>query len=159
MKHKIVKTMMFQELGLPMRLCNVPMIFVRGEWIPNINYNRLQKAVLLHLCHKKFPLTGNEIAFIRNYFAMTTTQFGQKFGYSRSAVMKWEKYRDKFAQIRPTAEICIRLSILIKLKQKASAFKELCMEIDISHLNNILKYPRLPKAISLDVQEESLSAA
>ena len=159
MKQKILKTLIFKRLGFPIRLRNVPMIYLREEWIPHIDYNSLQKAVLLHLCHKKSPFTGAEIAFIRNYFAMSTVQFGQKFGCSHVAVLKWEKYREKFARISPPTEVCIRLFILLKLKKKASAFKELYIEIDIPSLNNSLKRSENPDVISIDAQEESLSAA
>lgn len=150
--------MIYDGLGFPIQLSNVPMIHIRGEWILNINYNSLQEAVLLHLCHKKSPLTGAEIAFIRQYFAMTTTEFGRRFGCSHVAVLKWEGYQDKFARIAPTTEVCIRLFILMKLKQQASAFKKLYAEIDIPALNSCLKNSEPSDIISLDAQEESLSA-
>ena len=90
MKTKIEKTYMFEGLGFPVHLTNVPMVEMRGEFILDIDFNKLQKAVLLHLCHKKTPLTGNEIKFIREYFSFTTIVFGYLFGYSHNAVLKWE---------------------------------------------------------------------
>ena len=159
MKQKIVKTMVYEGLGFPIRLNNVPMIKIRGEWVPHINYNSLQESVLLHLCHKKTPLTGSEIAFIRQYFAMTTTEFGKRFGCSHVAVLKWEKYRNNFARIAPTTEVCIRLFVFLKLSQKAHAFKNLYMEIDIPNLTKCLKDAEKTTILALNVQEDALFAA
>src|SRR5262245_6155245 len=112
MKHKIKKSYIFEGLGFPVHLTNVRMIEIRGEFVLDIDFNKLQKAVLLHLCHKKTPLTGNEVKFIREYFSYTTTAFGHLFGYSHSAVLKWENQEDLIARIIPTAELCLRLYIL-----------------------------------------------
>lgn len=45
---------------------------IRGVWTPDINYNELEKALLLALASKQTRLTGGEISFIRKYFEMST---------------------------------------------------------------------------------------
>lgn len=161
MRTKIEKIYIFEGLGFPVHLTNVPMVEIRGEFILDIDFNKLQKAVLLHLCHKKTPLTGNEVKFIREYFSFTTTAFGHLFGYSHSAILKWENQGDAIARIAPTAEICLRLYILEFLQKKASDFKHLYDEIRIPQLAQYLKraktYTYIP--ISINAKKELISAA
>lgn len=161
MKHKIQKSFTYEGLGFPIHLTNVPLVEVRGEFILDINFNHLQKAVLLHLCHKKTPLTGNEVKFIRKYFSLTKTAFGQLFGYSHSAVLKWENQEDSIARMAPTTEIYLRLHILEFLKGNARKFKELYDEIRIPQLAEYLKKPKKYEYIplSINAKKELITAA
>lgn len=156
MKTKIKKTHTYEGLGFPVRLTNVPMIEVRGEFILDIDFNQLQKAVLQHLCHKKSPLTGNEVKFIRKYFSLTTTAFGKLFGYSHSAILKWENQGDDIARIAPTAEVYLRLHILDFLQKDALNFKELYEEIRIPLLAEYLKTSQeyIYTPISINAEKE-----
>lgn len=161
MKQKVKRKILFEGLGFPILLTNVPMIKIRGDWAPDISYNKLQNAVLLHLCHKKMPLTGNETKFIRKYFSLTTKHFGYIFGYSHSAVLKWENQGNNIARMAPTTEFYLRLYVLEYLQQEKSDFKELYNEISIPQLAECLKksetYDYNP--LSIDVYKESLTAA
>ena len=134
MKKKIRKRFVYEGLGFPIILKNISIIKKHGEIIPDIDFNRLQKIVLLNLCHKNEPLTGNEIRFIRKFFEMTLTEFGKNFGCSHAAVMKWEKYGNRFAKIEPTTDVYIRLFVFSHLNRKNNAFKELYEHLDIMQL-------------------------
>jgi DNA-binding transcriptional regulator YiaG len=160
MKHKIEKSYIFEGLGFPVHLTNVPMIEARGEFILDIDFNKLQKAVLLHLCHKKTPLTGSEVKFIRKYFSLTTVDFGLLFGYSHSAILKWENQEDNIARIAPTTEIYLRLYILEFLKKGAEDFKDLYDEIRIPQLAKYLKQPQNYSYVplSINAKKELISA-
>ena len=161
MKHKIEKIYTYEGMGFPVHLTNVPMVEVRGEFILDIDYNKLQKTVLLHLCYKKTPLTGNEVKFIRKYFSLTTTAFGHLFGYTHSAILKWENQADGIARITPTTEIYLRLYILEFLQKGAEDFKDLYDEIRIPQLAEYLKrpqkFPYMP--LSINVKRELFSVA
>jgi hypothetical protein len=54
-----VKRFIYEGLGFPVVLVDVPFIEVKGIWTPAINYNDLQKNVLRELYHKPFlfPVT------------------------------------------------------------------------------------------------------
>jgi DNA-binding transcriptional regulator YiaG len=151
MKRKIEKTYIYEGMGFPVHLTNVPMVEVRGEFILDIDYNKLQKAVLLHLCHKKTPLSGNEVKFTRKYFSLTTTAFGNLFGYTHSAILKWENQEDGIARIAPTTEVYLRLYILEFLKKGAEDFKDLYDEIRIPQLAEYLKKPQSYTYIPLSI--------
>lgn len=161
MKNKIETSYTYEGLGFPVHLTSVPMVQIRGEFILDIDFNKLQKAVLLHLCHKKTPLTGNEIKFIRKFFSLTTTAFGNLFGYSHSAILKWENQEDDIARITPTTEIYLRFSILEHLQKGAIDFKDLYEEIRIPQLAKYLnKQKHLPYTpFSINAKKELLSVA
>ncbi len=160
-KTKNIKSYIYEGLGFPVHLTNITMVEIRGEFTLNIDFNKLQKAVLLHLCHKKSPLTGNEIKFIRKYFSLNTTSFGQLFGYSHSAVLKWENQGNTIARIAPTTEIYLRLYILDFLQKDALDFKELYNEIRIPDLAKYLKpcYNYAYTPISINAKKELISVA
>jgi hypothetical protein len=134
MKKKKIKKFIYEGLGFPIVLKNISVIEMLGEEVLDIDFNALQKTVLLSLCRKEMPLTGNEISFIRKYFEMTSTEFGMKFGCSHAAVLKWEKYENHFAKIEPTTDICIRLFIFSHISRRSGAFKQLYDDLDIGQL-------------------------
>ncbi len=131
METKKAKKFIYEGLGFPIVLVNVPLVKKRGIWTPAIDYNKLQKQVLLALSHKPVSLTGNEVHFIRAYFEMTLENFGKQFGITHAAVLNWEKARNKAAKINPTTELCIRLLILEKLKISNQIFRDAFREFDM----------------------------
>lgn len=92
------------------------MIKIRDEWSPDINYNELEKSVLLMLCHKPLKLSGNEIRFIRLYFEMTLQNFAKRFGVQHPTVVKWENYKDSSTNMSLGTEKDIRLFLIKELK-------------------------------------------
>ncbi len=140
-KTKKAKRFVYEGLGFPIVLVNVSLVQKRGVWTPAINYNKLQKEVLLALAHKPVALTGNEVHFIRAYFEMTLENFGRHFGVTHVAVLTWEKMGDKPGKINPTTELCIRLFILEKLKMSNQVFREAFREFDIEGIVKANKSP------------------
>ncbi len=124
MKKKNIAKFEYDGLGFPVILLNVSLIEVRGCEVPDIDYNALQRNVLLALAQKPLPLNGNEIKFIRNYFEMTYSHFANKFGVTHASVIHWENAKNAFAKITPTTELCIRLSILDELNAKNKLFRD-----------------------------------
>lgn len=143
METKKMKRFIYEGLGFPIALLNVSLVKKRGAWTPAIDYNKLQKQVLLALTHKSVALTGNEIHFIRTYFEMTFESFGKQFGVAHAAVLTWEKMGDKPAKINPTTELCVRLFILEKLKTNNQVFREAFREFDIEAIVKASKTPSL----------------
>jgi len=134
MRKKTAKLYTYEGLGFPVNLINAPLIEIRGEFVLDVDFNKLQKAVLLHLSHKKGPLTGNEVKFIRKYFGLTATKFAELLACTHAGVLKWENREDNFTKMAPTTEIYIRLSILEHLNKDASDFKDLYQEIRLPEL-------------------------
>jgi DNA-binding transcriptional regulator YiaG len=149
MKKNIAAEFIYDGLGFPVILLNVPLVNVRGIQIPNINYNVLQKNVLLALSHKLQPLTGNEIRFIRQYFEMTYTEFANRFGVTHPSVIHWEKAKDNFAKIQPATELCIRLTILDAIHAKDKLFREIFRNFNYSEFKS-QKNQKVHQGITLD---------
>lgn len=121
-------------MGFPVHLRHVPMMKTRGEWTPDIDYNKLQREILLALAKKLHSLTGNEIKFIRKYFRKTLEVFGQEFGVSHPAVLDWEKQENQPIKINPATEKCIRMFVLDALGVEDHLFRETYHEVDIRML-------------------------
>lgn len=143
METKKVKRFVYEGLGFPVVLVNVSLVKKRDIWTPAIDYNKLQKEVLVALTHKPVALTGNEVHFIRAYFEMTLEAFGKHFGVTHVAVLTWEKMGDKPGKINPTTELCIRLFILEKLKMSNQVFRDTFRGFD---MEGIVKDSKAPSA-------------
>ncbi|MEK7483360.1 MAG: hypothetical protein AABZ60_03405, partial [Planctomycetota bacterium] len=111
MKTKIQKEYMDLGFGFPLYLQNVPMVYVRGVWTPNVNYKRLSEMVFQMFVEKPSRLTGNELKFIRNKLQMTLKAFAERFYVTHPAVLKWEKSADKPTNMSWATEKDIRLYV------------------------------------------------
>ncbi len=122
MKKKIQKVYQDHGFGFPVTILNVPMIEVRGEWVPNIDQKELQARVIEALVLKDSRLTGSEIHFIRLFSEMTLEQFAERFDVTHPAVLKWERAKNHATGMGWTTEKDIRLFALSKLEPKAQRF-------------------------------------
>jgi DNA-binding transcriptional regulator YiaG len=134
MEKKRVKKFRYEGLGFPIVLFNVPMAKVRDVWTPAFDFNELQKAVLLELCDMSFPLSGNQVHFIRTYFEMTLDAFGKHFGVTHAGVINWEKTKNRAAKINPSLELMIRLFILEKLKINNQIFRDIFRDFNMQQI-------------------------
>ena len=125
MKTKIQKQYIDNGCGFPVVLQNVKMVFVRGVWTPEIDYNLLHKSVLHALAHKSTRLTGNQIKFIRHSFNLTLVEFGEYFDVSHPAVLKWEAAGDDVPSIKWSLERDLRLFIVDRLEEVPTTLGEL----------------------------------
>jgi DNA-binding transcriptional regulator YiaG len=126
MKNKKTETFIYEGLGFPILLIDAPMRKTLGEWVIDINFNKLRKAALNFLIHKPTALTAGEINFIREHLEMTTTEFGKVLGVTHVAVLKWESGENR---ILPTIDLCIRIYALRRLHAKNEEFGKLIYEL------------------------------
>lgn len=136
MEERKIETFLYEGLGFPILLVNAPLRKAFGEWVIDIDFNKLRRNVLNYLIHKQTNLTGPELRFIRKHLEMTTTEFGKVCGTSHVAVLKWESGENR---ISPTTDLYIRLFVLQKLHAKNADFRKLFEEISpeqLSHKSN-----------------------
>lgn len=133
MKNTKIETFVYNGLGFPIRLVNVPMKKVFGEWAIDINFNTLQLAVLNMLARKPTPLTGGELRFIIDYLEMSTRNFAKLFGVTHAAVLKWE---NEVSKMNPSTEVYLRLYILNYLKVTDKEFRKVYLNINPENLAN-----------------------
>ena len=149
MERKVQKTFVDNGFGFPVHLVNVPMVKVRGHWTPDIDYNKLAKAVLQAIAHKPSRLTGAEIHFVRQHFGLTLQQFAKRFGVSHVAVIKWEKNLGRVTVMNWATEKDIRLFVLLKLVPLSAEM--------ISLYTSLEEIPSA-KAVRIEVPVEKLAA-
>lgn len=127
---KKFETFTYEGLGFPIELINVPLKKILGEWVLDINLSKLQIKVLNMLIHKPAALHADELRFIRKYFEMTTTAFGEVFGVSHVAVLKWEN-----GQLpSPAMDMYIRMYVMDRLKAKNEEFGKLYHQVSLASL-------------------------
>jgi hypothetical protein len=148
MTEKKIETFTYNDLGFPIQLIDVPMRKILGEWVLDINLNILQLEVLKMLIHQATPLQAGELRFIRKYFEMTTTAFGEVFGVSHAAVLKWEN-----GQLpAPPMDVYIRMYVMDRLKAKNAEFGKLFHEVNMASLAQAKKERRKGKLLSLNLR-------
>ena len=111
-KRKRQGRFLYNGFGFPVLLLDVPMVQVRGDWTPDVDYNQLARRLLLALAGSPVRLIGNEIRFIRHSLSMTLEQFAQRFGVTHPAVIKWEQTGNRSTSMTWAVEKDIRLEIL-----------------------------------------------
>jgi DNA-binding transcriptional regulator YiaG len=149
MMKKKRETFIYEGLGFPIRLINVPMKKIFGEWAIDINFNTLQRNVIGMLARKQTALTGNELRFIMGYLGMSTRQFSTLFDVTHVAVLKWLKEEVK---MNPNNEICLRLYLLDRLKVTDKEFKKLYLVIREGHLVHLED-----ESIPLEIDAEKIA--
>lgn len=122
MKNKIQKMYQDHGFGFPVTLLHVPMMEVRGEWVPSVNQKELQELVIEALVLKPSRLTGNEVRFLRLFSEMTLVHFAERFDVTHPAVLKWENSENHATGMSWTTEKDLRLFALTKLAPSAKKF-------------------------------------
>lgn len=101
------------------------MVRIRGEWTLNVNRNAYREAVMYHLVREPRRMTGDQVAFVRKCFGMTSRAFAARLGVKHTAVLKWESRRDHATEMAWTTEKEIRMSILDTVEKSATKFREI----------------------------------
>jgi transcriptional regulator with XRE-family HTH domain len=120
------ESFVYEGLGFPIHLINVPMKKILGEWALDINFNMLQKSVLHMLVGKPTPLNGKELRFIMGYLELSTRRFAELFDVTHVAVIKW---LNEEVKMNPNTEICLRLHVLDVLGVTDKEFKKQYLKI------------------------------
>ena len=149
MKTTKKETIVYKGLGFPIKLIDVPMKKMFGDWVIDIDMTELQLIVLRALVYKPIRLTKNELKFIRHFLVMTTTEFGKIFGVRHSAVVQWENGK---RNLSPSIELCIRLYVMNHLHVKDKEFRNLYNKISIEQLSQEVD-DRFPP-IEIDASED-----
>jgi DNA-binding transcriptional regulator YiaG len=137
MTDRKTKTLIYKGLGFPIKLIDVPMKKMFGDWVMDIDLTELQLVVLKALVYKPMQLTKEELKFIRLFLELTTTEFGKIFGVTHSAVVQWENGK---RNLSPPLELCIRLYAMNQLHIKDKEFRNLYNTISIEQfLHNVDK--------------------
>ena len=72
MSEKKTKTLIYKGLGFPIKLIDVPMKKMFGDWVMDIDMTELQIVVFKALAHKSVALTKEEFKFMRHFLNFAT---------------------------------------------------------------------------------------
>ena len=113
---KKINIYIYEGLGFPVKLSNVPMVEINGELHPKIDVRRVADSAMKSLVLQKERLTGNQVKFIRHYFSMSLRKFGKLMNESHMSIKKWEDFKEKSTNMDKNIEIVLRLHILDKMR-------------------------------------------
>lgn len=127
------KDIIYTGLGFPIKLRNVELIEFEGDWHPKVAVQKVADFAIKALVLQPSRLTGNQIRFIRDYFAMSLRKFAQVVNESHMAVKKWESCAEKTTSMDKNIEIMLRLYIYEQVempsKRKSSEFYRCYVEL------------------------------
>ncbi len=149
MSEKKTKTLIYKGLGFPIKLIDVPMKKMFGDWVMDIDMTELQIVVLKVLVYKPIALTKEELKFIRHFLELTTTEFGEIFGVTHSAVVQWENGK---RNLSAPLELCIRLYVMNHLHVKDKEFRDLYNAISAEQFSSNKRFPLIQVDASDDLK-------
>lgn len=150
MSEQIRETFVYEGLGFPVVLVNVPMRKAFGELIIDINFAQLQKVAMLELAKKPTPLSGKEIRFFRHYLNMSTHEFAKELGVSHVSILNWE---NEDAKMNAASEIDMRLYVLNHLKVTDKEFRKTYTQFNHRNLATRRRAVRAP----LEIRAEKIA--
>lgn len=153
MTERKFETITYEDLGFPIELIDAPMKKVFGEWVLDINLNKFQLEILKLLIHQQTPLQGGQLRFIRKYFEMTTTAFGEVLGVTHPAVLKWESGHLP----SPAIDMYIRMYVMERLRAKDEEFGKLYHQISLATLAKAKSKRTRVKPLSLNARKRAVA--
>ena len=130
MKH-IIKNYQWNGFGFPIIFEKLPAIKVRGELIPDINFDELASPIIQFICIKQdFCFSGNQIKFIRHYLKMTLRDFANFIGVTHQSVMRWEEKAKASAHMGAHVEFVMKIKVLKALHSTSKIINKAVETID-----------------------------
>ena len=110
MRQKTVKKYLYEGLGFAIELINVQMRLIHNEWHPIIDVKKIADIAIKKMIFQNERFSGNQIKFIRTYFAMSLREFAKEVvRESHTSVAKWEKCGNNVTNMDINIEIMLRL--------------------------------------------------
>ena len=113
----------YEGLGFPLELKNVEMVQVKNFdlpletiTIPRINIREVSDQAIQVLLAQPAELTGNQIGFIRVYFAISEAELAASLNRKKEDVVKWENSEKSTASMGAETEALLKQHIREALK-------------------------------------------
>jgi transcriptional regulator with XRE-family HTH domain len=144
-----IKNYQWNGYGFPVIFSELPAVRLRGELVPDVDFNLLAKPLIKIICAKQpIPFSGNQVKFIRHHLGMSMREFAQFMDVTHQSVMRWEKKAKSAARIDINTEIVMRLRILKTLKSDAQSIEEVVEKVnDVEKLKPTANYVQKFKPI------------
>ena len=107
--------LIFMELGFPIILIDPPMIEVRGQRLPDLNFKELQETVFQLLVVKPARLIGDEVRFVRKHLRLRQADLAQVLNMANhSVVSQWESRGEEPTGMGYNTEVLLRVWMAVK---------------------------------------------
>lgn len=104
-----MKSIFYEGLGFPVFLRDVQTENIRGEELPIIDHNELERRVFSALLMSTHQLTGAELLFARGFMRKTQKSFSSSIGLkTHSMVSTWENKGNAPTGMDPAHEHAVR---------------------------------------------------
>ena len=150
MKSKTEKNYIYKGLGFPVLLSQVKMHLIQDEWHPLLDVKKISDLTIKKLVAQDGRLTGNQVKFIRTYFAMTLRDFANVMEVTHTAVNKWEKTQNSVTKMDINTEKMLRLYVVITLYKQKNKEQEKALYQEYIGLQNISSQSKLISNVRID---------
>lgn len=117
--------------GFPVIFEELPAVKLRGELVPDIDFNELAKPIVQYICTtQELPFSGNQVKFIRMHLDMSLREFADFMGVKHQSVMRWEEYEKQPAHIEAHIEIFMRIKVLKALNSNQKSMEMVVQQVE-----------------------------
>ncbi len=131
-----LKNYLWNGFGFPVIFVELPAIKLRGELIPDVDFNKIAPDIIKFICTEQiFPLSGNQVKFFRHVLGFSLRDFAKLVGVTHQSLMRWESKKNHPAKIEAHIEIVLRILMLRKFDGKSKQILDATHQVeDVSKL-------------------------
>jgi DNA-binding transcriptional regulator YiaG len=122
-KTKFVKEFAYTLAGFPVVVEHVKVVVTGEGEFPLLDYEELDRHILVALATKPTKLTGNQVRFIRHSFELSLRDFAGLFRFKGSSACNWEKCANKSTSMEWPTELLLRTEVLIRFADEETAMQ------------------------------------
>lgn len=123
MKKRIIKRFEYSLAGFPVAVENVEVVKTQEGEFPLLDYEELDRRILVALATKKTKLTGNQVRFIRHAFELSLREFSKLFRFTAPSVLKWEQRCNESTSMEWPSELLLRTEVLLRFADEETAMR------------------------------------
>ncbi len=140
-----IKKYKFEGFGFPVIFDELPAVKVRGELVPDVDFDKYAKPLIEHICARQdVPISGNQVKFIRNYFGMSLREFAKMLNVTHQSVMRWEEHLASNAHIDAHTELILRLIVVRRMQSKEVVIKSILSRVEnLATVKQMKSYKKL----------------
>lgn len=124
-KTQTVREFAYLLAGFPVVVENVEVIVTGEGEFPLLDYEELDRRILVALATKPTKLTGNQVRFIRHSFELPLREFAQLFRFKGSSACNWEKRANESTSMEWPTELLLRTRVLMRFADEETAMRNL----------------------------------
>ena len=149
-----LKNHLWNGFGFPVIFEEVPAIKLRGELIPDLDFEKVAPEIIKLICsEQELPLSGNQVKFFRHSLGLSMREFAKIIGVTHQSLMRWEDRKNHPAKLDASTEIVLRILMIKKFDGNQKEILEAANQVEsVSQLKSATykKFTpvRIPESVS-----------